>query len=100
MVMAQKIRVRINTAKPHLYFANDAQKIYACLKDNPAYPDDSPVALDVFKKKIDEYFASISAATDGSRKSMADRNRLKDEVETMMWRLGHWVEANCKQDPA
>lgn len=98
--MSQKIRVRINISKPHLEFANDAVTVYAGLKDNPRFPANPPVALDVFNTKIDAYRSAIASAEDGSRRAMTERNKLKDELATMMRHLGHWVEANCGQDPA
>src|SRR5439155_2304285 len=97
--MAQKIRVKINTGKKsHLEVANDAVTVYKGLKDNPAFPPNPPVGLDVFKTTIDAYISSISSAADGSRKAMVERNKLKEDVAKMMRQLGHWVEANCQQD--
>ena len=96
--MPQKIRVRINSTKPHLEFANDAVTVYEGLKENPAFPSNPPVALDAFKAAIDAYVSSISSATDGSRKAMVERDKLKEEVAGIMRQLGHWVEANCRQD--
>ena len=68
--MAQKIRVKISTSKKsHLEVANDAVTVYEGLKDNPAFPPNPPVGLDVFKTAIDAYISSISVAGDGNQES-------------------------------
>jgi hypothetical protein len=98
--MARKIKVKFNTRKSHSELANDAVAVCEGLRENHAFPPNPPIALDVFKAAIDAYLSSITAAADGSRRAMAERNKLKEDVVSMMRQLGHWVEANCRQDPA
>jgi hypothetical protein len=95
--MAARIRVSLNFNKPHLEFAHDAMTVYEGLKDNAAFPK-PPISIDVLKEAIDAYLSAMSAAADGGRKAIVERNKLKDELETMLRQLGHWVEANCGQD--
>src|SRR5581483_3287208 len=42
----------------------------------------------------------IAAAADGSRKTIAERKNQRAVVVKMLRQLGHWVEANCNDDPA
>jgi len=95
--MAQRIRVSLNFSKPHLEFAHDAMTVYDGLKDNVAFPD-PPIPLPTFKAGIDVYLSAMSAAADGSRKAIVERNKLKGDLEKMMRQLGHWVEAHSEQD--
>jgi len=69
------------------------------LSGNPAY-EHPPVELAVLKAALDSYSAAIAEALDGSKKAIADRNKRRREVITMLRLLGRYVEVTCKNDLA
>src|SRR5207249_3218355 len=71
--------------------------VYAGMKDNPAYPN-PPVDLTSFKVAIDNLRSAIADSLDGGKKALAHRNHLLASVIKMLRQLGHYVEANCKDD--
>jgi len=52
------------------------------------------------KTQIETFASLIAAAADGSKKTIAERNKQRAVVVKMLRQLGHWVEANCNDDPA
>ena len=52
------------------------------------------------KTQIDAYANLIAAAADCSKKAIAERKQQRAVVVKMLRQLGHWVEANCNDDPA
>jgi len=96
--MANTIRLLLSIHKPDTEVAKDAVTAYDGLKDNPNFVN-PPVPLDVFKAAIDNYASKIAAAGDGGRQAIIDRNQQRETVYKMMYQLGHWVVANCKDDP-
>jgi hypothetical protein len=96
--MTNTIRLLLSIHKPDTEIAKDAVAAYDGLKDNPNFVN-PPVPLDVFKAAIDNYASKIAAADDGGRKAIIDRNKQRETVNKMMYQLGHWVVANCKDDP-
>ena len=92
-----KIRVLLNVHKPDAQFIADAIGYYDGLKDNPNFVN-PPISLDVFKGKIDTFASAVAAAADGSKKAKIERNKLRDDLQKTVRQLGHWVEANCKDD--
>src|SRR5262249_38722502 len=42
----------------------------------------------------------IAVAEDGGKKAIVERNKQREVVVKMLRQLGHWVEANCNNDPA
>ncbi len=97
--MAHRIKFSLDTGKSHLEFAHDALAVYEGLRENTAYPN-PPIAVEDVKSTIDAYFSAITIASDGSRKAIAERNRLKSDLAQKLRLLGAWVEANCRQDIA
>ena len=75
------------------------QAILNGLSGNPAY-EHPPVELAVLKAALDSYSAAIAEALDGSKKAIADRNKRRREVITMLRLLGRYVEVTCKNDLA
>ena len=90
---AHRIQFSLDTGKSHPEFAHDALAVYEGLRENAAYPN-PPIAVEDVKSTIDAYFS----ASDGSRKAIAERNRLQSDLAQKLRLLGAWVEANCKQD--
>jgi len=97
--MPQKVKIVFNTNKPHLVFAKDLVAVHDGIDGNPKLTN-PPVAMDIFKTKIDAYAAAIAAAPDGGRKAIMERNNLKEDLVRDYRQLGHWVQANCQDDPA
>jgi len=96
--MTNKINLVLNTHKPDTEIAKDAVTVYDGLKDNPNFVN-PPIPLDQLKAEIDTYASKIAAATDGGKQAIIDRNKQRETVQKMMYQLGHWVVANCKDDP-
>jgi len=71
--------------------------VYEGMKDNPNYPK-PPVAMATLKVTLDSLSSAIAEALDGSRKAIARRNDLEQEVMRMLRRLRHYVEDNCKDN--
>ena len=61
------------------------------------YPD-PPVDQATLKAQIDALSGGITAALDGGKKAVAAREHLKEVVIKSLGQLGHYVEANCKDD--
>ena len=74
-----------------------ANAVYAGLQGNPAYPN-PPIDLSVLKAAIDGYSSCIAEALDGGKKAIAQRNHQGVAVIKMLRQLGHFVEANCRDD--
>src|SRR5437870_8531935 len=64
-------------------------------KDDYANP---PVDQATLKTQIDALSAGITAALDGGKKAVTAREHLKEVVIKSLSQLGHYVEANCKDD--
>src|SRR5215831_17858912 len=62
-----------------------------------ANPPINPADL---KAQIEIYASLIAASADGSKKAIAERKKQRAVVVKMLRQLGHWVEANCSDDPA
>jgi hypothetical protein len=63
-------------------------------------PTDYPaptVAMPAFKEHLDLYVSKITAALDGGKQAIADRDREGEVVIKMMRQLAHYVEASCKE---
>jgi hypothetical protein len=52
------------------------------------------------RPKIAALSAAITAALDGGKKAMAERNPQKNVVMKSLLLLDHYIEANCKDDIA
>lgn len=95
--MPEKIRVLLNFRKPDAQLVADAIGYYDGLRDNSNFQN-PPIPLDEFKGKIDVFASAVAAAADGGTKAIIERNTLRENLTTTIRRLGHWVEANCKDD--
>ena len=71
--------------------AHDGVKAHPELFPNP--PD-----LDAFMASIQTFEGSIAAAKDGGKKAVSEKNKARAVTIKLMRQLGHYVEANCKDD--
>ncbi|HEY2380689.1 MAG TPA: fibronectin type III domain-containing protein [Terriglobia bacterium] len=95
--MTNKIHLLLNTHQPDTGIATDAVAAYDGLNGNPNFVN-PPVPLASFKAEIDSYASKIAAAGGGGKQAIIDRNAQRETVTMMMYQLGHWVVANCKDD--
>jgi hypothetical protein len=75
-----------------------ANAVYAGIKENPTDFPAPTIDLAAFKGEIESLSSKITAALDGGRKSIAERNHQAQVVIRMLRQLGHYVEATCKDD--
>src|SRR5438477_7237033 len=52
------------------------------------------------KTQVETFASLIAAAADGGKKAITERKKQRALVVKMLRQLGHWVEANCNDDPA
>jgi len=98
-------KAKIHTIKPNLNQVqlSDADllqvlnKVHDSMLNNPAYPTPT-IDLATLKTAIDTYTAAVSAAIDGGKKATVARDKARSDVMLMYRLLGHYVEANCKND--
>jgi len=65
--------------------------------NNPAYPAPS-VDMAAFKATIDAFSSAAAAVPEGGKAAITLRDKLRTEAIVMFRLLGHYVEANCKND--
>jgi hypothetical protein len=58
----------------------------------------NPPDLDPFLTSIQVFEAAIAAAQDGGKKAVSQKNKARAATIKVMRQLGHYVEANCKDD--
>jgi hypothetical protein len=86
-----------NSAAVNLTYANAVHSgIFTDPEDYPEPPIDEPT----FKGAIDAFSQKITAALDGGKKAIADRNQQEEIVINMLRELGNYVEKACKNDMA
>src|SRR5204863_7760874 len=54
--------------------------------------------LGVLTTTAESFASAIAASIDGGKKVTAEKNKQRAILVKMMRPLGHWVEANCKDD--
>jgi len=69
------------------------------MTNNPKFVN-PPVNPADLKTQVETYASLIAAAADGSKKAITERKKQRAVVVKMLRQLGHWVEANCNDDPA
>jgi len=74
-----------------------ATAIYSGTHGNPAYPN-PPVDMAALKADIDNFSSAITAAQDGGKKAIAERNRLAEALIKKLRKLGKYVEISCNDD--
>jgi hypothetical protein len=65
--------------------------------NNPAYPN-PPVDIASFKATIDAFNSASAAVPEGGKAAFTLRDKRRTEAIVMFRLLGHYVEANCKND--
>jgi len=65
--------------------------------DKDDYPN-PPIDQATLKSQLDTLSAAISAALDGGKKAIAEREHQKEVVIKSLRQIGHYVEENCKED--
>jgi hypothetical protein len=74
-----------------------AAAIYTGTNGNPAYPS-PPVDMAALKADIDHFSSAITAAQDGGKKAIVERNRLAEVLIKKLRKLGKYVEISCNDD--
>jgi hypothetical protein len=75
-----------------------ANAVYTGIKENPTDFPAPTVDMAVFKAEIDTLAVKVTAALDGGKKAIAERNRQVEVVIRILRQLGHYVETACKDD--
>jgi len=98
-------RAKLNIIKPSLGttamsdgdLLQRLNKVHDGMLNNPAYPS-APVDMADFKAAIDAYSAAVTATLEGGKATTVERDKRRNDVIIMLRLLGHYVEANCKND--
>jgi hypothetical protein len=98
--MTKQIRVKLTYGGlPDKDVATQAVAVVDGMTNNPKLVN-PPVNPADLKTQVETYASLIAAAADGSKKAIAERKKQRAVVVKMLRQLGHWVEANCNDDPA
>jgi hypothetical protein len=98
--MTKQIRVKVSyVGVSDKDLATQAVGVVDGMTNNPKLvnPPINPADL---KAQVETYVSLIAAAADGGKKAIVERKKQREVVATMLRQLGHWVEANCNNDPA
>src|SRR6516162_8046724 len=74
-----------------------AMSVYTGMNGNAAYPN-PPVDMPTFKTAIDTFGTLVTAALDGSKKVLTQRNHQGEALIKILRQLAHYVEGACKDD--
>jgi len=69
------------------------------LTDNSAYPS-PPIDLKTLQSAVDDLNAALAAQAHGGKAATAEKKNKQADLISMMRKLKHYVEDNCKNDPA
>ena len=69
------------------------------LTDNPAYPS-PPIDLKTLQSAVDDLNAALAPQAHGGKAATAEKKNKQADLISMMRKLKHYVEDNCKNDPA
>src|SRR5207244_11945535 len=75
-----------------------ANAVHSGIFTDPADYPTPPVDEATFKGTIDTLYTKITAALDGGKKAIAERNHQEQVVIKMMRQLGRYAEEACKDD--
>ena len=82
--------------------SSNSTSIYGKMNNNSNFvpPQAPPLPFDlaILKTANDALAAAITAAVGGGKQLVAQRNHQKTVVVNFLKQLGHYVEANCKDD--
>src|SRR5436190_17373281 len=97
--MANQVRVKLNYSRlSHAEVATEAVAVIDGLTNNSNFTT-PPIAPADLKAQVEIYVSLIAAANDGGKRAIIERDKQQAVVVKMLRQLGHWVEANCKDDP-
>lgn len=98
--MTKQVRVKLAYAGiADMQVATQGIAVVDGMTNNTKLPN-PPVKPADLKTEVDSYASLIAASADGSKKAITEREKQREVVVTMLRQLGHWVEANCNNDPA
>jgi hypothetical protein len=98
--MANHVRVKLTYAGlSDKDVATQGVAVVDGMTNNPKFAN-PPINPADLKTQIETFASLIAAAADGSKKTIAERKKQRAVVVKMLRQLGHWVEANCNDDPA
>jgi hypothetical protein len=98
--MTKQIRVKLSYAGlSDKDVATQGVAVVDGMTNNPKLVN-SPVNPADLKAQVETYASLIAAAEDGGQKAIIERQKQRGVVMQMLRQLGHWVEANCNNDPA
>src|SRR6202521_5572450 len=77
-----------------------SQAIQAHFTNNPNLTGAPPLPVDIaaVKAATDLLAAKITAAAEGGKTAVAEKNHQKEVVAQLLIQLAHYAEANCKND--
>jgi hypothetical protein len=75
-----------------------ANSVYLGMFTDPVDYPAPPIDEATFKGEIDKLSAAITAARDGGKRAIAERNHQEHVVIKMMRQLEHYAETACKDD--
>src|SRR5438046_384657 len=75
-----------------------ANAVHSGIFTDPADYPTPPIDEATFKATIDTLYTKITAALDGGKKTIAERNHQEQVVIKMMRQLGRYAEEACKDD--
>jgi hypothetical protein len=97
--MENQIRVKLNYSRlSPTEVATQAVAVVDGLTNNPNFTT-PPIAPADLTAQVEIYVSLIAAARDGGKRAIIERDKQQTVVVKMLRQLGHWVEANCKDDP-
>src|SRR5438309_424759 len=96
--MSKHLRVKVSySGESDKDVAAEAVAVVDGLTGNAAFPK-PPVDPADLKAAVEAYASAIATAIDGGKKAIVARDKQREVVVKMLRQLGHWVEANCKDD--
>src|SRR5438874_13075228 len=98
--MTKQIRVKLSN---NGLFNNDVATQGVAIVDgmtNNTKLVNPPINPADLKTQVETFASLIAAAADGGKKAITERKKQRALVVKMLRQLGHWVEANCNDDPA
>src|SRR5215467_5007771 len=97
--MSNQLRVKVSySGESDKDIAAEAVAVLDGLTGNSNFVN-PPIDLATFKEEVEAYASAIATAvTDGGTNAIANRGKQRTIVTRMLRQLGHWVEANSKDD--
>ena len=98
-VIPMKAKLGLTKKRPTLVLER-ANAVLAGLYSDPDDYGKPPVEPAVFKSSVDLLGTKITAALDGGKQAVAERDRQTAVVIKLMHQLAHYAEVACKDDKA